>query len=296
MVDVEVAVARSPFVGGQSSAVLELLEGRENLPVTAWRPAAVDGLRGRPTILSNAETFAQVATLLALGPAGYAELGTPEDPGTTLLTVAGDSPNGVVLEVPFGAELAQVVEYCGYDPAGAVLLGGYQGTWVPPGHARGLRLSRRGLAARGLTLGRRRRAPPGPAHVPRRRHRRRHRLPGRPERGPLRAVRQRPPGARRRGRSPRRRRRPLHDPPRGRARRAAAGPRGLRAPRRNGPARPLAARGVPRGGRGRTSSGPAPWCAAYTLTSPPRRLTRARGARCPRPARRRSPRRRSSTP
>ncbi len=153
MVDVEVAVARSPFVGGQSSAVLELLEGRENLPVTAWRPAAVDGLRGRPTILSNAETFAQVATLLSLGPAGYAELGTPEDPGTTLLTVAGDSPNGVVLEVPFGAELAQVVEYCGYDRAGAVLLGGYQGTWVPPGHARGLRLSRRGLAARGLTLG-----------------------------------------------------------------------------------------------------------------------------------------------
>ena len=56
--------------------------------------------------------------------------------------------------MPFGTELAHVIEYCGYTPrALPVLLGGYQGTWVPAGHARGLRLSRRGLAARGRTLG-----------------------------------------------------------------------------------------------------------------------------------------------
>jgi NADH:ubiquinone oxidoreductase subunit F (NADH-binding) len=151
--DVEVHVTRSPFVGGQSSAVLELLDGRENLPVTAWAPAAVSGLHGRPTLLSNAETFAQVATLLALGPAGYAELGTLAEPGTTLLTVAGDGPNGVVLEVPFGVGLGSVLEYCGYPPDCALLLGGYHGTWVPQGHAPHLPISRRDLAALGLTLG-----------------------------------------------------------------------------------------------------------------------------------------------
>ena len=61
------------FVGGQARAVLELLSGRENLPVTAWAPEAVSGLRGRPTLLSNAETFAQVAVLAALGAPEYAQ-------------------------------------------------------------------------------------------------------------------------------------------------------------------------------------------------------------------------------
>jgi NADH:ubiquinone oxidoreductase subunit F (NADH-binding) len=150
---VEVHVTRSPFVGGQEMAVLELLEGRENLPVTAWVPAAVAGQRGRPTLLSNAETYAQVAALLALGPAGYSELGTPTEPGTTLLTVAGDGPHGVVLEVPFGVGLGSVLEYCGYPGEAPVLLGGYHGTWVPPGHAPHLPVSRRELAAVGLTLG-----------------------------------------------------------------------------------------------------------------------------------------------
>jgi NADH:ubiquinone oxidoreductase subunit F (NADH-binding) len=150
---VQVHVTRSVFVGGQERAVLELLEGRDNLPVTSWTPAAVAGLRGRPTLLSNAETYAQVGALLALGPAGYAELGTPTEPGTTLLTVAGDGPHGVVLEVPFGVGLGSVLEYCGYAGDAAVLLGGYHGTWVPPGHAPQLPVSRRDLAAARLTLG-----------------------------------------------------------------------------------------------------------------------------------------------
>jgi len=152
-VELEVHVSRTPFIGGQEQAVLELLEGRDNLPVTAWAPAAVSGVRGRPTLLSNAETFAQVAALLALGPAAYAELGIPGEPGTTLLTVAGDGPHGAVLEVPYGVPLARVLEYCGYDPASAVLLGGYHGTWLPAGGAARLPVSRRGLAAAGLTLG-----------------------------------------------------------------------------------------------------------------------------------------------
>ncbi len=151
--EVQVHVSRTPFIGGQEQAVLELLEGRDNLPVTAWAPAAVSGLRGRPTLLSNAETFAQVAALLALGPHAYARLGRPTEPGTTLLTVAGDGPHGVVLEVPYGVELGRVLEYCGYDPASAVLLGGYHGTWLPAGAADRLPVSRSGLAAAGLTLG-----------------------------------------------------------------------------------------------------------------------------------------------
>jgi len=58
--------AANRFVAGQARAVIELLSGRENLPVTSWRAEAVRGLGNRPTLLSNAETFAQVGVLLTL--------------------------------------------------------------------------------------------------------------------------------------------------------------------------------------------------------------------------------------
>jgi NADH:ubiquinone oxidoreductase subunit F (NADH-binding) len=141
------------FVGGQSRAVVELLEGRENLPVTGWVPDAVKGLRGRPTLLSNAETYAQVAALAAMGPDRYSEQGLREEPGTTLLTVAGDGPNGVVLEVGFGTPLAEVLRLCGFPPDSAVLMGGYHGAWLPPHETATRRVSRTDLTDAGVSLG-----------------------------------------------------------------------------------------------------------------------------------------------
>ena len=141
------------FVGGQAYAVMELIEGRENLPVSSWQPAAVAGLRGRPTLLSNAETYAQVATLHQLGPTVYAREGTDEEPGTTLVTVAGDGPGGVVIEVPHGAALADVLQRCGYDADVPVLIGGYHGAWLPPDQVMRRTLTRADLKAAGATLG-----------------------------------------------------------------------------------------------------------------------------------------------
>ncbi|HEX2804550.1 MAG TPA: NADH-ubiquinone oxidoreductase-F iron-sulfur binding region domain-containing protein, partial [Kineosporiaceae bacterium] len=141
------------FVGGQARAVIELAEGRDNLPVTSWSPEAVNGIKGRPTLLSNAETYAQVAAVAALGVREYLRAGTADEPGTTLLTVAGDGPGGVVLEVPFGAQLADVLVHCGYAPDGTVLMGGYHGTWMTPAHVSRRRISRADLAAAGANIG-----------------------------------------------------------------------------------------------------------------------------------------------
>ena len=94
--------AQTAFVAGQAQAVLQLLAGRENLPVTAWQPEAVSGHRGRPTLLSNAETFAQLGHLARVGSAGYAAHGTADEPGTTLLTLRGDGWDPEVREVAFG--------------------------------------------------------------------------------------------------------------------------------------------------------------------------------------------------
>ena len=141
--------ATDRFVAGQARAVLELMAGRPNLPVTAWAPEAVDGHRGRPTLLSNAETWAQVGRLLLVGEEAYAAHGTTAEPGTTLLTVSG--PHPTVSEVPFGTPLAEVVpEEWLHRP---VLLGGFHGAWLPSAALGRARVSVDALHDLGAPLG-----------------------------------------------------------------------------------------------------------------------------------------------
>ena len=98
-----VSHAASPrFVAGQSRAVLELMAGRPNLPVTGWTPEAVSGHRSRPTLLSNAETSAwrQVVARRAAGRARYRR-GTrhhPAHPATA--GQQGRRPRGRVRDTP----------------------------------------------------------------------------------------------------------------------------------------------------------------------------------------------------
>ncbi|MEO6144481.1 MAG: NADH-ubiquinone oxidoreductase-F iron-sulfur binding region domain-containing protein [Dermatophilaceae bacterium] len=139
------------FVAGQAQAVLQLLAGRENLPVTAWQPEAVRGHRGRPTLLSNAETFAHLGHLARVGSQGYAVHGTADEPGTTLLTLRGDGWDPEVREVAFGTPLAEVLTES--EMAQPLLLGGYHGTWLKPAQTQGLSVSRIDIAAAGATLG-----------------------------------------------------------------------------------------------------------------------------------------------
>jgi NADH:ubiquinone oxidoreductase subunit F (NADH-binding) len=136
------------FVSGEASAVTELLDGRDNLPVTSWVPTAVAGLRGEPTLLSNAETYAQLAALL-LG--GVVVPGTSAEPGTRLLSIAGSDGATRVVEVAHGTPWTDVL---GREEIGRpVLLGGYHGTWTPAGRLTGLTVSHADMSAAGLSLG-----------------------------------------------------------------------------------------------------------------------------------------------
>jgi NADH:ubiquinone oxidoreductase subunit F (NADH-binding) len=149
----EVQTTTGGFVGGQSRAIVELLSGRPNLPVTAWQPESEAGLSGRPTLISNAETFAQLAALRALGPGRFARLGPASEPGTRLLSVAADGPGGVVLEVSHGEPLAAVLARCGYDAHVPLLLGGYHGSWLSPEQTSQRLVSADDLAPLGARLG-----------------------------------------------------------------------------------------------------------------------------------------------
>ncbi len=159
-----VVTAEARFVAGQSKAVLELLSGRPGLPVTAWQPDAVAGLNGRPTLLSNAETWAHVGLLALRGPAAYDGLGTTDEPGTTLLTLSAPGQRPQVHEVAFGTPLRRVLRDGQADHP--VLVGGFHGTWLTPEQLRHAPISVPGLRALGSTLGAGVVHAPGPGGCP----------------------------------------------------------------------------------------------------------------------------------
>jgi len=139
------------FVAGQSHAVLELLAGRPGLPVTAWQPAAVVGHRGRPTLLSNAETWAQVGRLALDGPRAVLAEGTAEEPGTTLLTLHLPGQPVTVVEAEHGTALGQLVPPSARR--GPLLVGGFHGTWTTWSALATASVSPTDLQRRGVALG-----------------------------------------------------------------------------------------------------------------------------------------------
>lgn len=151
-------LVRAPdrYVAGESSAVVAVLEGRGPFPSRRPVPVAVSGVGGRPTVVANAESIAHLALAARFGAGWFAEAGTPDAPGSTLLTLAGGvSVPGLVVEVlqpvPFGAVLRG---HGGWDVAPeAVLVGGYGGRWLPGAALWSAPVDRAGLRRAGAGLG-----------------------------------------------------------------------------------------------------------------------------------------------
>jgi NADH:ubiquinone oxidoreductase subunit F (NADH-binding)/ferredoxin len=141
------------FVSGESGALVNAVNGGAALPPGVKTRASDSGAHGRPTLLSNAETFAQLAVLALLGPAGFASTGTKDEPGTVLLTIGGSVSRPAVVETPSGEPLGHILDICGADPPQGVLVGGYHGMWIAPDLAYDVPVSRAGMAAAGGALG-----------------------------------------------------------------------------------------------------------------------------------------------
>jgi ferredoxin len=108
---------------------------------------------GLPTLLSNAETYAQLAVAARLGPFEYGAVGTKEEPGTVMLTVGGAAGSPSVMEVPYGTPLLEVLRICEASIGPGLLVGGFHGKWITPEAAAGALISRNSLSAVGGTLG-----------------------------------------------------------------------------------------------------------------------------------------------
>lgn len=153
---VTVVEAPDTFVAGEESAVVRRIEGGPALPRDRTVPTSASGVRGRPTLVHNVETLAHVALIARFGPDWFRSIGDPAEPGSMLLTLSGHTPGRSVFEVPTGARLHDVLT-CGHGGdlrgVGAVLVGGYHGSWIPTAAIASTRLSRAGLAAFGATPG-----------------------------------------------------------------------------------------------------------------------------------------------
>ncbi|GAA3189551.1 NADH-ubiquinone oxidoreductase-F iron-sulfur binding region domain-containing protein [Nonomuraea roseoviolacea] len=141
------------FISGEGGALVRAVNGLEGIPPGRKKRAATSGVDGLPTLLSNTETFAQLAILAELGPEKYAEVGTSREPGTVLLTVSGGAATNAVIEAQTGTLLADVLDLCDAEPGEGVLMGGYHGAFLTPQAAVSAVISREGMKQAGADLG-----------------------------------------------------------------------------------------------------------------------------------------------
>ena len=153
----EIRVASVPhtFVAGEETALINAVAGGPPQP-TATPPRPFErGIDGKPTLVQNVETLAQLALIVRHGPAWFREIGTRDEPGSALVTLSGAVRLPGVFEVPLGTPLQKLVAEAGgtTQPPRAVLIGGYFGTWLDARTAFACDLSEASLGAAGALLG-----------------------------------------------------------------------------------------------------------------------------------------------
>jgi NADH:ubiquinone oxidoreductase subunit F (NADH-binding) len=154
-VSIEVVTGPEGYVAGEESAVVHYLNGGPELPTFVPPRPFERGYRGRPTLIQNPETLAQLALVARFGSRWYRELGTVADPGSALVTITGAVRAPGVYELAFGTAMSDLLDAAGgpSEPLQALLVGGYFGTWMEASEAASLRLAREDLRSVGCSLG-----------------------------------------------------------------------------------------------------------------------------------------------
>ncbi|RDH80109.1 NADH-quinone oxidoreductase subunit F [Mycolicibacterium moriokaense] len=148
--------APDTFVAGEESAAIRRIEGGPALPRDRKVVTAISGVRGRPTLVNNVETLANIGLIARFGATWFRGVGDGAEPGSMLVTLSGAVHCRRVAEVPTGALVASVIAAAAdTDPGSvrAVLVGGYHGSWIPAAAFDTARMSRTGLAPLGASPG-----------------------------------------------------------------------------------------------------------------------------------------------
>jgi NADH-quinone oxidoreductase subunit F len=137
--DLDIRLGAGAFVCGEETALLASIEGRRGEPRTRPPFPAASGLWGKPTIINNVETLANVATIIRNGWSWFADIGTEKSKGTKVFALAGKIKNNGLVEVPMGTKLGEVIfDIGGGIPGGkkfkAAQTGGPSGGCIPAKH------------------------------------------------------------------------------------------------------------------------------------------------------------------
>ena len=114
--DLEIRLGAGAFVCGEETALIASIEGERGMPRNKPPYPASQGLWGRPTVINNVETFANVAQIILKGADWFKAIGTEKATGTKVFALGGKIKNTGLLEVPMGTTLREVV----YDVGGGL--------------------------------------------------------------------------------------------------------------------------------------------------------------------------------
>lgn len=137
--DLDLRLGAGAFVCGEETALLESIEGHRGEPRPRPPFPAVKGLFGKPTIVNNVETLANIPQIILKGPEWFASFGTEKSKGTKVFALGGKIQNTGLVEIPMGTTLREIVEDIGGGiPNGkkfkAAQTGGPSGGCIPSEH------------------------------------------------------------------------------------------------------------------------------------------------------------------
>ena len=134
--DIELRLGAGAFVCGEETALIQSIEGKRGMPMPKPPFPAVNGLWGKPTIINNVETFANIVPIILKGADWFRGIGTEKSPGTKVFALGGKITNTGLIEIPMGTTLRETIfEIGGGIPNAkkfkAVQTGGPSGGCIP---------------------------------------------------------------------------------------------------------------------------------------------------------------------
>ena len=137
--DIDLRLGAGAFVCGEETALMTSIEGKRGEPRPRPPFPAQKGLFGKPSILNNVETYANIPQIILNGPEWFASMGTEKSKGTKVFALGGKIHNTGLVEVPMGTTLRTVIEEIGGGiPNGkkfkAAQTGGPSGGCIPAAH------------------------------------------------------------------------------------------------------------------------------------------------------------------
>ncbi|MBI4683542.1 MAG: NADH-quinone oxidoreductase subunit NuoF [Nitrospirae bacterium] len=138
--DIRIKEGAGAFICGEETALIASIEGKRGMPRSKPPFPVNKGLRGKPTVINNVETLANLPTIITKGAKWFSSIGSEQSKGTKVFALTGNIRNTGLIEVPMGISLKEII----YDIGGgmekknrelkAVQTGGPSGGCIPASH------------------------------------------------------------------------------------------------------------------------------------------------------------------